>query len=64
MIAPPHTVSMKAVFPNDCGMLYPGSRFRENVEFVFSNYNMSSRKGWVQIPKHYLALILANVGKE
>jgi len=56
IISPPYNVSMKGVFKTDRHVFHPAAR--GDREFIITNYNTSSRKGWIQIPKYYLPQIL------
>lgn len=62
IISPPYNVSMKAVFKTDRHVLHPIARV--DREFIITNYNTSSRKGWIQIPEFYLPKILEHLMKD
>jgi len=61
IIEPPYKVSMKAIFETDLGVYRSGQEERGEREFIFTIYNTSSRKGWVQVPKRYLPKILEHL---
>jgi hypothetical protein len=63
IIRAPNNVSMKGFLKkegNDFLSVFlenPISKKRQEREFIFSNYNFGSRKGWVQIPEYYVERI-------
>ncbi len=54
MVSPPYNVTMKGMFRKDLVLLYTRSHRRPESEFIFSNYNTSTRKGSVIVPVRYV----------
>lgn len=58
------SIAMTAAYPEDARRFCPARQNeREMREFVFTNYNHHSRRGYVQIPDFYLEEMYPNVLK-